>query len=206
MARRTDPDTALPLAAARADVPPGAKINLAKLFPGLRARHDGWTEERTQAFLDTLAHTGCIEDACRVSGLSDVGARRMRARFPAFAKAWNDALKRAQRGLVAVAYQRAVEGRETVIIRKGEEFERRIAPSDAMLGLLLKRGDLVNANAGVDATINFEEWRKGWRFTNDGRKISARQHIKEVTARLEAKFAIMRERMEQSDTAAGEAP
>ncbi|WP_422062242.1 hypothetical protein [Sphingopyxis sp.] len=39
-----------------------------------------------------------------------------------------------------VAYERAVEGREMVILRGGKEVERRIVPSDSLLGLLLKRG------------------------------------------------------------------
>ena len=41
---------------------------------------------------------------------------------------------------MAVAYKRAVEGKETIIVRRGQEVERRITPSDAILGVLLKRG------------------------------------------------------------------
>lgn len=130
------------------DIPVGSRVDISLLFPGLRSRHDGWTQSRTQRFLDTLAYTGCVKDAARVAGMSAAGARRMKQRFRAFEEAWDDALARAQTGLIAIAYRRAVEGRETIIIRKGEEYERRIAPSDAMLGLLLKRGDMADGVGG----------------------------------------------------------
>jgi hypothetical protein len=155
------------------DIPGGAKADIAVLFPGLRPRHDGWTQSRTQRFLDTLAYTGCVHDAARVAGMSAVGARRMKRRFPAFEKMWDDALARAQQGLIAIAYQRAVAGRETVIIRKGEEYERRIAPSDAMLSLLLKRGDMAGGMGGkvAEDVLTLDEWRAHMRFDDHGRKI-----------------------------------
>ena len=75
-----------------------------------------------------------------------------------------DALARAGEGLVAVAYKRAVEGKETIIIRGGQEVERRITPSDAILGLLLKRGDMTgNGLIGgktPDDYLSFDEWQQ----------------------------------------------
>src|SRR3546814_16490769 len=70
-----------------------------------------------------------------------------RRRFAEFDRACSTALARARRGLQAVAYERAVVGREMVIIRGGKEVERRIMPSDSMLGLLLKRGELGEGGA-----------------------------------------------------------
>lgn len=187
MARRNTRGDALAAASANPpqDIPAGSRVDISVLFPGLRPRHDGWTQARTQRFLDTLAYTGCIKDAARVAGMSVVGARRMRRRFPLFDAAWNDALERGQQGLIAIAFQRAVEGRETVIIRKGEEYERRIAPSDAMLALLVKRGDIAGGGAlpaelrdladlSRDAIISWPEWRDGHvRFNRQGRKYAA---------------------------------
>lgn len=204
--RKTADDAACASVNALQTIPLGTPINQAApidhaaLFPGLRPRHDGWTAARTQRFLDTLAQSGCVEDACRVAGMSDTGARRMRERYPRFAEAWDAALARAERTLVAVAWQRAVEGKETVIIRKGKEFERRIAPSDALLSLLLKRGAL--AEGGIPATaspdpgrsISWEEWQDHWRFDDNGTKKQFEDPAK-VQARLEARFAEMRERM-----------
>jgi hypothetical protein len=141
-------------------------------MPGLRVRHDGWTAARTQRFLDVLGHTGCVTDAARVAGLSGTGARRMRQKFPAFAAAWDEALARAGQGLIAIAYKRAVEGRETIIIRNGKEYERRIAPSDSILGLLLKRSDPHSGRHGhnPDEILTLEEHERGIRFDTDGTK------------------------------------
>ena len=61
-------------------------------MPGLRIRHDGWTQARTQRFLDTLAYTGCVRDAARVAGLSNRAGYHLKQRFPAFAAAWDAAL------------------------------------------------------------------------------------------------------------------
>jgi len=167
---------------------------MSKLLPGLRVRHDGWTKARTQRFLDTLAHTGCVADAARVAGMSDESARRLYKRFPAFAAAWDDALARAQKGLVAIAYQRAVEGKETIIYRRGEEYERRISPSDAMLGLLVKRGDMAGDGARAinpDTTLTFAEQRDGWVFNVAGKKVKG-QSPDALADKVEAKLNDMR--------------
>ena len=100
------------------------------------------TVARTRTFLAVLSQTGCVTDAARVAGISRKSVNDARARFDAFDRACSTALARAGRGLKAIAYERAVVGREMVIIRDGKEVERRIMPSDSMLGLLLKRGDL----------------------------------------------------------------
>ena len=115
------------------------------LMPGLRIREDGWTEARTRTFLAVLAQTGCVTDAARIAGVSTTSVNRSRGLFPPFDKACVEALANALRGLEAVAYQRAVVGRETVIYRGGKEYERRIMPSDNLLRLLIKRGDLTGA-------------------------------------------------------------
>lgn len=111
-------------------------------MPGLRVRADGWTTARTRVFLATLGQTGCITDAARIAGVSTTSVNRSRALFPPFDSACGEAIARALRGLEAVAYERAVAGREMVVIRNGKEVERRIVPSDSMLGLLIKRGDM----------------------------------------------------------------
>jgi hypothetical protein len=191
------------------DIPVGAKVDIALLFPGLRPRHDGWTQARTQRFLDTLAYTGCVHDAARVAGMSAVGARRMRARFPLFDAAWSDALARAQQGLIAIAYRRAVEGRETVIIRKGEEYERRIAPSDAMLSLLLKQGNMAGGGLPgakmADDMLSFAEWRAHKRFDDYGRKIEI-EDPEESARKFVEKMSQIRQRLDAYARANGECP
>ena len=129
---------------------------------------------------------------------------RSRALFPAFDAACREALARAGRGLEAVAYKRAVEGRETIIIRKGEEYERRIEPSDAMLGLLLKQGDMSGGKLarGGDDVLTFAEFKAGWTFKKYGGKWKPPTY-EESKARLEAKFAVMHTRLIAADDEAG---
>jgi hypothetical protein len=203
MTRRRKPEDALAAASANPPqtIPPGPiKADFLKMMPGYPKRHDGWNQQRLQRFLDVLAHTGCVEDACRCAGMSDVAPYRAKKKYPLFAAAWDDALERSRQGLIAIAYQRAVEGRETIIIRKGEEFQRKIEPSDSMLGLLIKRGDMSGAKlaANADDILTFEEWKAGWTFKKHGGKWQPPKP-EEVRARLEAKFALMRQRMAEDD-------
>lgn len=168
------------------------------LMPGLRIREDGWTAARTRTFLAVLAQSGCVTDAARVAGISRKAVNDARRRFEPFDRACSTALARALRGLQAVAYERAVVGRETVILRGGQEVERRIMPSDAMLGLLLKRGELGEGGAARtlyarydgDATISAGEHMEGWRFDGAGIKYfhpgSARERLAEKLYRMRA--------------------
>jgi hypothetical protein len=189
MARRRKPEDDLAAASANPPqhIPTGPKADFRALMPGYRLRHDGWNQQRVQRFLDTLAHTGCVRDAARVAGMSRVAANRAQKRFPLFADACADALARAQQGLIAIAYQRAVEGRETIIMRNGEEYQRKIEPSDSMLGMLIKRGDLADgggrgftgdladlAELTREEIISWPEWRdRHARFNRWGKKYEA---------------------------------
>ena len=147
-------------------------------MPGLRIREDGWTAARTRTFLAVLAQSGCVTDAARVAGMSRKSVNDARRRFEEFDRACSTALARARRGLTAIAYERAVVGREMVVIRDGKEVERRIVPSDSMLGLLIKRGELGEGGAAGtlyrrydgDAVISAEEHLAGWRFDGGGIK------------------------------------
>jgi hypothetical protein len=180
-------------------IPSGPRVDRNALLPGHRVRHDGWTQERMQRFLDALGHTGCVRDAARIAGVSNVAGYRLKRDYPIFSAAWDEALKRAQQGLIAIAYRRAVEGRETIIIRKGEEVERRIQPSDAMLGLLVKRGDMAgglggDASGARAAAISWEEWQAGIRFSAWGEKYRE-EPVEVIEAALREKLAAMRHRM-----------
>jgi hypothetical protein len=160
---------------------PASHPNAHHLLPGLRVRHDGWTRERVSRFLELLAHHGCVRDAARVAGLSNESAYRMKRRFPRFSKAWDGALDNAGKGLLAIAYNRAVEGKASIVIRNGVEYERRITPSDSILALLIKRGDLKGgkgARANVkmipaQSAITFTEYYdQHIRFAAGGKKVA----------------------------------
>ncbi len=188
---------------ARKDKQVPGKTNLPQtneLMPGLRPRHDGWTRERTRIFLATLGQTGCVRDACRVAGCSSTGAYRMQKRFPLFAAEWDRALARAHRGLQAIAWQRAVEGKETIIIRKGEEVERRISPDSSILALLLKQGKMEGGLAEIadpDKVITLAEWRAGWRFTEEGEKYNPEDNRVYLAEKLSEKIHKIRLNLEQ---------
>ena len=159
-----------------------------------KPRRDGWTEERRKIFIAVLRESGCVLDACRVAGMSDTSAYRLRERDPDIAAQWDDAVANARRGLVAVAHQHAVVGKETVIYRNGEEVERRVAPSDSILALLIKRGDLggrIGART-ADKVLTWEEWQDGLRFDDEGNKVSEQEEAEAVRKSLDAKLGDMR--------------
>lgn len=177
-----------------------------------KPRHDGWTAQRRTTFLAALRQSGCVRDACRVADISSTSAYRLRGQDAGFAARWDTALANAKRGLIAVAHERAVVGRETVIMRGGKEFERRITPSDAMLALLIKHGvggapgnegahGRIGGRTGArtaDRVISWEEWQDGIQFDTAGKKYQA-MPPSEVRASLDAKLAAMRERLDESD-------
>src|SRR3546814_17181988 len=120
-----------------------------------------------------------------------------RRRFAEFDRACSTALARARRGLQAVAYERAVVGREMVIIRGGKEVERRIMPSDSMLGLLLKLGELGEGGAAGqhypryegDAAVRAEAQLQGWPYSGKGIK---HFHPGRATAQMRAELERIR--------------
>lgn len=66
----------------------------------VRARRDGWTEERQREFIATLARTGCVDGAASAAGMSRESAYRLRRRKGAesFAEAWDSILAARPRG------------------------------------------------------------------------------------------------------------
>ncbi|VWX56117.1 conserved hypothetical protein [Sphingorhabdus sp. 109] len=159
-----------------------------------KPRHDGWTEARKKTFLAVLRESGCVADACRVAGISTTSAYRLRRRDPAMAELWDAALADGLRGLVAVAHEHATIGKETVIYRGGAEVERRVAPSDSLMALLIKRGDLGGriGSRTADQVITWEEWQDGVRFDAEGKKIDEREEAEQVRASLDRKLDAMR--------------
>ncbi len=78
---------------AAAPVPDDDPAHLADYQPVTlhRQRHDGWTAERQRTFLIALAETGCISEACRLTGITTRSAYRLRghALGTAFAEGWD---------------------------------------------------------------------------------------------------------------------
>lgn len=155
-----------------------------------RPRQDGWTPATRKVFLATLRKTNCVLDACRVSDMSSTSAYRLRDRDADFDRLWKEAKVNARQGLVAVAHERAVVGRETIIMRDGVEVERRIMPSDSILALLIKQGNLTEQDA--DKLITWDEWQAGTRFDAEGNKVDERDEAEAARKTLDAKLGAMR--------------
>ena len=89
----------------------------------LRARRDGWTAERQIAFIEALAETGIVDEACRRVGMSDTAAYKLRMspRGSLFRQAWEAALDYSLHRLEEDAFVRSREGVARPIFYKGEQ-------------------------------------------------------------------------------------
>ena len=89
----------------------------------LRRRHDGWSAEKQIAFIEALAETACVEEACRRVGMSDSSAYQLRRRpcGAALRHAWDAALDYALHRLEQVALSRALNGVPRPVFYKGEQ-------------------------------------------------------------------------------------
>jgi hypothetical protein len=108
-----------------------------------RKSHAGWTAERQRRFIDHLALTGNVGEACAIVGVASSSAYRLRNRAGAegFARAWDAALRLCATRLTAIMLDRAVNGRVERHYKDGElAMERRI-PSDYLLTWFLARLD-----------------------------------------------------------------
>jgi hypothetical protein len=89
----------------------------------LRPRHDGWTAARQIAFIEALAATRCVDEACRRVGMSDTSAYELRHRpcGAAFRKAWDIALEVQLDAVEQGAVERSIHGVPRPVFYKGEK-------------------------------------------------------------------------------------
>lgn len=109
-----------------------------------RKRIAGWTAERQRKFIEQVALTGNIGDACALVGLSSTSFYNLCSKPGAdsFVKACDAArvLSAASRG-AAIAWDRAINGRVERFYKDGELVMERRVPSDYLLTWLLARLD-----------------------------------------------------------------
>ncbi len=101
-----------------------------------RVRHDGWTAERQNIFIESLAKTRCVRDASRMAGISWNSAYRHRKRSAAFAERWALALRRSETTIGEVTWSRAVEGVEEDVWYHGKVVGQRTKYANDLLRLL----------------------------------------------------------------------
>lgn len=101
----------------------------------VRPRWDGWTRQKQVDFIEALAATACVEEACRHVGMSERSAYRLRLRSGArnFREAWDAALDIGVHRLEQAALGRALRGVPRPIFYRGEqvgewrEYDERLA-------------------------------------------------------------------------------
>lgn len=107
-----------------------------------RASARSWSAAKGGAFLQVLAETLNVSEACRVTKMSSVVVYRRRKTDAAFRAAWNDAIAEGYRRLELVLLERAFNGVEKVIRRRdGSEERMREYPNELALRLLKMHRD-----------------------------------------------------------------
>ena len=111
-------------------------------YPVLRRpRADGWTVEVQRRFIEVLADTGSVDQACQEVGRSKSSAYALR-RAPGaegFAAAWRIAIDNAAARALDECFERALVGTdEPVFDRDGQRVGRRFRQSDKLLMFILR--------------------------------------------------------------------
>jgi len=104
-------------------------------------RHDGWTPAARAAFLDTLAKSGVVTDACRAVQRSSQAAYALRNRDPLFAAGWDTGLSMARARLADELFHRAVNGTVDQIWKDGEIVAERHRHDNRLSIAVLNRLD-----------------------------------------------------------------
>lgn len=133
MTRRKDPRTTrLPVPAG--ELPPFTPV------PRRCQRHDGWTPERQQGFIEVLADTGSVDAACKAVNMSTEGAYHLRRQPGAesFRKAWEAALGLGVQRVEDVVMDRALNGVEEPLYSYGKLIGTRRRYNDRLLMFILR--------------------------------------------------------------------
>lgn len=114
--------------------------------PPRRSRHDGWTTERIETFLEELRATASISDACQAVGMARSSAYKLYARADSghIRKAWDEALRAATNVLVTTAFDRAVNGVREQVWHQGRMIGFREKFDNRHLQWMLRARDPLN--------------------------------------------------------------
>ena len=118
----------------------------------LRYRHDGWTPDKQLEFIQRLAECGCVEEACRLVGMSRESAYELRRRHDAkaFRLAWAAAKDVMVERLDDAAMSRAINGVPVPIFHNGEQVGERRHFDERLTMFLLRYRDPVRYGRWVD--------------------------------------------------------
>jgi hypothetical protein len=120
-----------------------------------RARHDGWSADRQVAFIEALAESCCVEEACRRVGLSATSAYALRRRADAqsFRVAWDAALDYAVTRLSDAAFSRALHGVAQPVFYRGEQIGERRHFDERLTMFILRYRQAERYGAWLDDMI-----------------------------------------------------
>ena len=128
-----------------------------KLTPiRLRTRHDGWTAEKQATFIEALAETACVDEACARVGMGRTSAYGLRARSDAqsFLIAWEAALGVGIRRLTDAVIGRATNGIGRPVFYKGEVVGERRYYDNRLAMFLLRYHDPARYGKWLDSAIH----------------------------------------------------
>jgi hypothetical protein len=117
-----------------------------------RPRFDGWTPNRQVAFIEALAESGCIAEACRAVGMSERSAYSLRARADAisFRNAWDAALDYAMRRLSDAVLSRALHGVAVPVFFQGQQIGEKRYYDERLAMFLLRCRDPLRYGKWLD--------------------------------------------------------
>lgn len=123
--------------------------------PRARTRHDGLTPERQLAFMEALAASGCVSEACAAAGVSRsaVYALRVRPEAQAFRLAWDAALDLAVRALTDACFSRAMQGEVVPHYYQGELVGEHRRYDNRLAIFLLRYRDPLRYAASLDQMV-----------------------------------------------------
>jgi hypothetical protein len=121
----------------------------------VKQRHDGWTPEKQVGFIEALAGSGCVDEACKRVGMGRASAYALRARTDAvaFRLAWDAALDHGIRALADAAFSRALHGVARPVFYKGEQIGERRYYDERLTMFLLRYRDPARYGAWLDRAI-----------------------------------------------------
>ena len=172
--------------------------------PRRHNRHDGWTAERQQGFIEALMATGSVKAAAHAVNMTPEGAYMLR-RHPqaaSFRKAWEQALAHGVQRLEDLAMDRALNGQDVPVYSYGKLVGTRRVYNDRLIMFLLRnraparfahthaRGP--NAPAKMQERQKLERLRKQWRAEWQAEADADAPTPEEIRQSLDAKIAAFR--------------
>ena len=176
-------------------------------------RHDGWTPERQQGFIEALADVGSVKAAAHAVNMTPESAYYLRRQQGAdsFRKAWEAALALGVQRLEDVAMERALNGIEVPVYHFGAVVGTRRVYNDRLLMFLLRNraperfaADGARGLSALDRTT-LARLKKEWRAEWEREKAAQSGEEEEaIIASINAKLDLMRQRMAEPDYKDGE--